>query len=112
MKPARVAFDKAVARGVPAETIIAGAVRYAAEQAATGKAHTQWTAHPLTWLNQERWNDEPAQVATSGAVQLARAGGRPTLDQRLAFRNRIDGRRRRKQHRRDCRRHGRQGGDR
>jgi hypothetical protein len=85
MKPARVAFDKAVARGVPAETIIAGAVRYAAEQAATGKAHTQWTAHPLTWLNQERWNDEPAQVATSGAVQLARAGGRPTLDQRLAY---------------------------
>lgn len=38
-----------------AETILAGAKRYAAQS--RGK-DAQYIAHPSTWLNQERWSDQ------------------------------------------------------
>lgn len=38
--------------------IIAGAERYAADCRARGVAQ-EYIAHPLTWLNQGRWEDEP-----------------------------------------------------
>lgn len=44
------------------ETIIAGIRRYAKERA--GK-DAQYTAHPATWLNGERWADEPAKRPAS-----------------------------------------------
>lgn len=56
------AWTKATKRADPA-AIVAGAERYAVERAAVerrkGKPHAvQFTAHPSTWLNDGRWDDE------------------------------------------------------
>ena len=53
---AKKAFIRAV-RGATVTEIIAGAKRYAAEQ--SGKDQT-FVAHAATWLNAERWGDDPA----------------------------------------------------
>jgi hypothetical protein len=53
---ARRAWDKAIKARVIAGTIIAGARRYAAERSGQDPAYT---AHPGTWLNAGRWDDEP-----------------------------------------------------
>lgn len=52
---ARRAFVKAVASGVTAETVIAGARAYADDP----NREPEFTAHPSTWLNAGRWDDEP-----------------------------------------------------
>jgi hypothetical protein len=62
---ARKAWAKAVTGGQgrePAdpEIIIKGAHAYAA--ARTGQP-PRYTCHPATWLNRERWNDDPAALA-------------------------------------------------
>jgi Helix-turn-helix domain len=63
---ARKAFDAAVKQGVAAETLIAGAKRYAGERAGEDP---QFTKHPATWLRGGCWEDEPP-----------RDGGPPTID--------------------------------
>lgn len=50
------AFGKAL-KAADSDTLIAGAMRYAAEQ--HGKDPT-YTKHPATWLNKGCWTDEPA----------------------------------------------------
>lgn len=50
------AWGKAL-KAADADTLIAGALRYAAEQ--HGKDPT-YTKHPATWLNKGCWTDEPA----------------------------------------------------
>lgn len=52
-KAARAAFERAIGKAT-LEELIAGAERYAAQK----PAWQQW-AHPATWLNGERWLDEP-----------------------------------------------------
>lgn len=52
---ARLAWAKARRKGVLPEVIVAGARQYAADPNRT----EQFTAHPATWLNQERWDDDP-----------------------------------------------------
>lgn len=55
-----------------AEAIIqAGAARYAQERAGED---SQFTAHPSTWLNQDRWEDEPDGDA-EGSRDHGRSGG-------------------------------------
>ena len=52
---ARKAWDKAV-KTVDAQTIIDGGKRYAASMAGS---EAKFIAHPTSWLNAERWSDEP-----------------------------------------------------
>jgi len=54
-KPAREKFERAVAKGVDPEDIIAGARRYARQSIDT---EPQYIPMAKTWLNQERWKDE------------------------------------------------------
>lgn len=54
---ARTAWAKAV-KAAPAATIIAAAERFAAERAGQDP---RYTPHPATWLNGERWTDEPGR---------------------------------------------------
>lgn len=53
---AQVALAKALRRKVPAEQILAGARRFAADP---NLPDAQFIAHPATWLNQARWGDDP-----------------------------------------------------
>lgn len=55
---AKKAWVKAVKKK-PAEQIIAAAAAYAAT-----KPEPKFTAHPTTWLNGERWDDEHARAPT------------------------------------------------
>jgi len=52
---ARKAWDKAIKRATP-DRIVAGAERYRDQPG----REPQYTAHPATWLNADRWTDEPA----------------------------------------------------
>lgn len=54
---ARTAWAKAIKAADPA-TITAAATRYATERAG---ADPKYTPHPATWLNGERWTDEPGR---------------------------------------------------
>lgn len=54
---ARKAWDKALKNGADPEEIIWGARAYATSPRRTA-ADIQYTAHPATWLNGERWADE------------------------------------------------------
>jgi hypothetical protein len=49
-------YTKVRKNGATAEELIAGARRYAAERKGQ---EPQYTAAPATWLNQERWTDDP-----------------------------------------------------
>lgn len=51
---AKKAFEKAT-RKIPATIIIRGAVRYASDP----NRLQEFTAHAATWLNAERWSDDP-----------------------------------------------------
>lgn len=61
---ARTAWAAALRRGkARPEEIIAGAERYAADP----NRDPAYTAHPATWLNAERWGDEPEPDRTAPA---------------------------------------------
>lgn len=68
---ARKLWSRAVKGGVPAAKIIEGAERYARDP----NREPQYTAHPSTWLNQGRWDDEPLPPRngrpTGGASRLS-----------------------------------------
>lgn len=61
---ARKAYAKAVKQADP-EAIQAGMIRHAREVA--GK-DPQYIPHPATWLNGERWDDQPAKPSQPGQV--------------------------------------------
>jgi hypothetical protein len=72
-KTAIVAFEKAL-QSASAEEILSGAKRYAGDP----NRHPSFTAHPTTWLHQERWGDDPLppREFTSEekkAIELAKA---------------------------------------
>ena len=58
---ARKVWDRIV-KNTPPELIIKGAQRYAADPS----REERFTAHPATWLNAERWGDEPSGGSESG----------------------------------------------
>lgn len=63
---ARRAWDGAVKRALPA-VVIAGAVRYRDDP----NRDAGFTAHPSTWLNQDRWEDDPLPARISTARRLS-----------------------------------------
>ena len=63
------AWDKALSRGVAPEDIIEGARRYSEDPDRKRKDPT-FTAHPSTWLNQDRWLDEPVLSSVPVPVDL------------------------------------------
>lgn len=72
------AWGKAL-KAADADTLIAGAIRYAAEQ--HGKDPT-YIKHPATWLNKGCWTDEPAPPPTPSAP--APRGGLTAKDRTAA----------------------------
>ena len=67
-KEAMKKFAKAVKDGTDPNTIIAGAKTYAAST--VGK-ETKYIAHPTTWLNQGRWEDETTTTPTMSDAEAA-----------------------------------------
>ena len=67
-KEAMKKFAKAVKDGTDPNTIIAGAKTYAAS--VVGKEQ-KYVAHPTTWLNQGRWEDETAPAPTMSNAEAA-----------------------------------------
>jgi helix-turn-helix protein len=75
---ARTAWTKARRRGVAPEVLIEGARAYADDP----NREDQYTAHPATWLNQERWLDGPLPDRRSGGrAPTAMAGTMARLRQ-------------------------------
>lgn len=73
-KAAKAAAAKAWGKALlsaPAEVIIAGADRYRLDP----NREPQFTAHASTWLNQERWSDDPLPGKTRPAT-----GGQKRMD--------------------------------
>lgn len=67
------AYNQARQRGVSHEDIIAGARQFADE--CRGREQ-RWIAHPATWLNAGRWDDEPgANLDSSNGRQVNGRGG-------------------------------------
>ncbi len=64
-RAAQKAWPGAVKRAGGAGPIIIGANRYANDPNRTA----QFTAHPASWLNRDRWLDDPAPPRTNGAVR-------------------------------------------
>ena len=58
---AREAWDKALKKGADPELIIWGASAYASSPVRV-EGGKQFTAHPASWLNAERWDDEPEEL--------------------------------------------------
>lgn len=63
---ARVAWTKAI-RKVKVETIMSGAIRYRDDR----NRAPGFTAHPATWLNDERWDDAPLPKRTDTPPERA-----------------------------------------
>jgi hypothetical protein len=86
--PLKVAKPKAAKawaqaiRKADAETLIAAAAQYRDDP----HRKPDYTAHPATWLNSERWNDEPATPSRGTRASPAKGGSHqpyrddPTVD--------------------------------
>lgn len=68
---ARKAWDQALRRGVDPAVIVAGARRYRADP----NREDQYTAHPASWLNAGRWEDDPEPARQARATMYAGAAG-------------------------------------
>lgn len=62
---ARNAWEKAITKTDPS-VIINGAQKYRDDK----HRDPQFTAHPSTWLNGERWDDQPTEIKPSGPVTI------------------------------------------
>lgn len=62
---AREAFANAVTNGAKPEILVSAAARYASYNT-RAKTELKYIAHPTTWLNQERWEDDYGNGAGSG----------------------------------------------
>jgi hypothetical protein len=72
---ARRAWDRALRRvGGDASVIVLGAARYRDDP----NRDAQFTAHPATWLNGDRWEDEALPERTDGMNRTERALRRVT----------------------------------
>jgi hypothetical protein len=67
-------WDKAIKKAPP-EVIIRAAKRYAEDP----NRVDAYTAHPSTWLNQERWTDDPLPPRSNG-LSPTRPGATAALD--------------------------------
>lgn len=67
-RAALTALERVRKLDVPWATLMAGLSRY------VGKTDDRPWCHPTTWLNQDRWTDEPAEVAQRFAGRPPRPG--------------------------------------
>jgi hypothetical protein len=81
---ARTAFAKAVAKVETPSVILLGAERFAADP----NREDGYTPHPATWLNQERWNDDPLPNRNGSSRKFDNASH--LAEQALAERRRYD----------------------
>lgn len=79
--PAQLKFDALVKTGVDPELIIAGAKRYADEMRRKDKVGTEFIAHALKWLSQQRWADVAAVsfIKSDRVVDLSKVNWDMTL---------------------------------
>lgn len=61
-RAARVAFERALKRA-SFDVVMAGVKCYVADP----RRNPEYTAHPTTWLNQDRWEDDP-KADSNGAI--------------------------------------------
>jgi hypothetical protein len=73
-KPARISFLRAVKAGVDSQRMITAAGSFAAAVRAKGTAEKHMP-YPASWLNQERWDDEPEETPRELAARLGRQAG-------------------------------------
>jgi hypothetical protein len=64
--PAKLKFEALVKTGVDPDLIIAGAKRYAAKAREKQQVGTQYIAHALKWLGEQRWADVAAVAFLAG----------------------------------------------
>lgn len=69
-RAAQLAYARGLARGASPETIQAGMQRYAASRAGQP---VEYTVHPATWLNQDRWLDEAGASSATAAPLIDNA---------------------------------------
>lgn len=84
-KPASKAFEKAVKNGASPQAIIDATKVFVAVLRRNG-TERQFIPLPATWLNQERFNDEPEEmmlVRPSGVTDPAFTKGTPEWDARI-----------------------------
>jgi len=67
--PAMKSFEKAL-RKTDIKTIVDGALRYRDDP----NREKGWTLHASTWLNQERWDDDPLPVRRSRPKRVSQMG--------------------------------------
>lgn len=79
--PAQLKFDALVKTGVDPDLIIAGAKRYADEMRRKDKVGTEFIAHALKWLSQQRWADVAAVsfIKNDRVVDLSKVNWDMTL---------------------------------
>lgn len=68
---ARTAYQRAVKKA-PHETIMAGLAKYSPDP--------DYICNPTTWLNQERWTDEPTDYTKTTGRSPSRQGGGELID--------------------------------
>ena len=83
---ARTAYRRAIKKTDP-QTILSAMRTYAAER--RGKDQ-QFTAHPATWLNGERWEDEPQQETRNGRRDGEAAAMAQRVAERFSAKNGMD----------------------
>jgi len=71
------AWNRAMKVATP-EEVVDGLIRHLpAFLAQKERGETQFIPHPATWLNQERWNDDPPPVPSRLARHVAPVDGLP-----------------------------------
>lgn len=70
-KKAEESYDRAIRHGIDPGLLVAAAQAYRDSP----RRKPDYTAHPATWLNQERWNDDPRSAEPdrmANVIRLAR----------------------------------------
>lgn len=84
-KPAaKKAYAAAIKRGNKHDAMMAGVARLVAS-----RPDPQYTPHPATWINQERWNDAPLLAPPTPVSAIDRA--KESLRQRISDGQRSEG---------------------
>ena len=79
---AKAKWEQLAKKGVDLQAVLAGARRFAADP---NLPETQFIPHPITWLNQGRWEDDPLPARESAAKRSTVEHGR-SVDEILAAR--------------------------
>lgn len=80
------AYRKAREQGASRETLLQGAMRYAAERVrvADPGERERFTMYPAKWLNGQRWTDQPQLDANGEGKPSKSAGSKGSWTERMA----------------------------